>query len=214
MEAKIVIPVLVSALALGVAFVTLYFSQLRAAAITITAGEHVNIWYFTEGNCAATLPINVANNGARTAVVRRLALLIQEGGSTEGYLFEPVFYDRIDEDGNFQHESQPHPIAVPGRSTETKQILFRSSLERPEEFRFRKAGSYRLTVVAWLKNSVKPQAADTFSLLITDTDLETLEKYRAENQATSVRLQQSDWRKWGAHKLTEVETAALGVNPV
>ena len=214
MEAQVIIPLIVSCLALGVSILTLYFSQLRAAAITIIAGEHLNIYYFAQGNCAVTLPISVANNGARIAVVRRVALLIKEGGSPEGYLVEPLFYDRIDEQGDFQHEFQPYPIAVPGRSTETKQILFRSSFERPDEFRFFKSGLYKITVLAWLKNSVEPQAADSFSILIADEDLATLERYRAEKKSTSVRVRQSEWRKWGAHKLTEVETAALGVNSV
>lgn len=211
MDAIIIIPIVVSFLALGVSVLTLYFSQLRSAVLSVIAGELLNIYYFTEGNCAVTLPISVSNNGARTAIVRRIALLIQEGGSAEGYLLEPLFYDRIDERGNFQHDSQPMPIAVPGLSTETKQVLFRSSLERPGEFRFSKAGSYKVTVLAWLRNSVGPQAEDSFSIIISDELLTELEKYRVSKSSASVRVRQSEWRKWGAHRLTEVEIAALVV---
>ena len=211
MDAKVFIPIAISCLAIGVSVVTLYFSQLRSAVVAVVAGEHLNIYYFQEGNCAVTLPISVANNGARTAIVRRVALLIQEGGSAEGYLLEPIFYDRIDENGNFQHDTQPLPIAVPGRSTETKQILFRSSFDRPSEFHFLKAGTYKATVLAWLRSSVEPQAADSFSFIISDEELAQLEKNRASKSASSIRVRQSEWRKWGAHRLTEVEIAALVV---
>jgi hypothetical protein len=211
MEAKLAIPILISCFALLVSVLTLYYSQLRAAAVTIVAGEHVNISYFTVGNVAMTIPISVANNGARTAIVRRVALMIQQAGAIEGYLVEPLFYQRIDEHGNFVHDSQPHPIAVPGRSTETKQVLFRSSYERPSEFRFAKPGAYRLTVLAWVRNSIEPQAAETFSIILSDEEVEKLEQYRTGHESTSLRFQQSDWRKWGAHKLTEVEIQALGI---
>jgi len=136
MEAKILIPIILSSLALGMSILTIYFSLLQRAALRVIAGEHINVSTYKEGNCAVNLPLTFANNGARIAIIRRLALLVQRSGSADGYLLEPVFYEHVDDDGNFKHASQPTPIAVIGRSTDTKQVLFRSSLERPEELRF------------------------------------------------------------------------------
>lgn len=215
MEPKYLVPIAISCLALGISILTLYFSRLRSGAITITAGEYISIRPFPEGNCGVGVAITVANSGARPAVVRRFALLIQEGGLAEGYLVEPHMYEGTDEDGNFLYDSHPHPIAVLGNMTETKHVLFRSSLERPDEFGFfKKDGSYRITVLAWLENSVEPQAAERFSIFISDEDGVILEKLRAEKKLGLVTVRQSQWRKWAAKSVTEVEITGLGVKQV
>jgi len=207
MEVKILIPIILSCLALGMSILTVYFSLLQPAALRVIAGEHINLSTFKEGNCAVNLPV-------RIAIIRRLALLVQRSGSAEGYLLEPVFYEHVDDDGNFKHESQATPIAVIGRSTDTKQILFRSSLERPEEFRFAEAGSYQMTILGWLKGKPEPQVTDTFTVTISNATLADLERYRAEKSTSSVRLQQSEWQRWSAQKITQADVSNLGVRSV
>lgn len=210
MEAKVLIPVVVSVVALIVSGAALYYSQLQGAVVSIVVGEHVNIHHFEEGNSSVSLPISFGNNGATIATVHRVALLVRRPGSNEGYLLEPLNYQKMDENGDFQHDTQAMPIALPGRSATAKQVRFRSSLERPTEFQFIKPGTYDMTVLAWLENSVEPQRKSTFSLVISDEDATTLAERLKKKSPTTVRIGQSQWRKWSAHKLTEVEVAALG----
>ncbi len=209
LETKDLIPIVVSVIALAVSGLALYFSQLRKALVGIVAGDHLNIYHFTKGNCAIVLSVTLVNKGARLATVQHLALLVQESDSKEGYLLEPAFYERIDEHGDFQHDSQPMPVPVLGLDVETRLILFRSSSKNPSEFRFTKPGTYRLTVLGWLRNSIEPQATDSFSVVLTEEDAATLAERRESKSTTSVRIGQSEWKQWAAHKVTSVEVSAL-----
>ncbi len=202
-------PIIGSIVALIISFYSLYMAHMRPAKVDLIAGEHININYFEERNFGLTLPVNFSNSGASIATIRRVALLIQDPGNKEGYLLEPLFYQRIDERGNFLHDSMPVPIAVPARDTVTKQILFRSSWERPNEFILTKTGTYKLTLVGWIAGSVEPELGDFFSIQLTDEMISTLNERREQKATTTIRLRQSKWRKWSAHHLTELEVDAL-----
>ena len=203
------LPIVVSAIAIIISFYSLYMSHIKPAEIDLVAGEHININYFIEGNFALTLPVSFTNNGASIAIIRRVALLIQEPGKKEGYLFEPLFYQRIDEQGNFIHDSMPVPIAVPARDSVTKQIVFRSSLDRPNEFILEKEGKYQVTLLGWIAGSVEPELGDFFSIELTDANIATLNERREQKSTSTIRIRQSKWRKWSAHHLTEFEVDAL-----
>lgn len=203
------ISIVISMVSFVVSAVALYFAQLRRADIGITAGELLNISHFPEGNCGVTLPVSIANRGARPTTVHRLGLLVQKPGSKEGYLMEPLYYQKIDQAGNFLHDTQPVPIAVAGGRSETRQVLFRSSFERPDEFTFTRPGEYNFTILAWIKESVEPQAGDSFLVDLSEQSASQLDRWRKEKNTMSERVRRFEWKKWEAHKLTEVEVAAL-----
>ena len=203
------ISILISSVSFVVSVVALYFSQLRRAKIDIIAGELLNINHFAEGNCGITLAVSIANRGAIPTTVRRLGLLVQKPGSKEGYLMEPLYYQKIDQAGNFLHDTPPGPIAVAGGKSETRQVLFRSSFERPDEFTFTRPGEYNFTVLAWIKESVEPQAGDSFLVELSEQSAAQLDQWRKEKNTMTERVRRFEWKKWEAHKLTEVEVAAL-----
>ena len=149
-ERKVLIPIVISCFSLAISFMTFYLSHLRSAHIQIDSGEYIDIYYFTLDTLGITLQISIVNHGAQLATIRKLALLIQSPGSSEGYLLEPRWYQRIDQDGNFLYDSLPVPIAVASRQNVTKQVLFRSSLDRPKEFQLTKPGVYNMTVLGWI----------------------------------------------------------------
>ena len=123
-ETKDLIVLATSFVSLLVSLSTLYLTQLSVARVQMMAGEHLNIGHFPEGNLNISLPVTFVNHGARTAIVRRVALLIQIPGSSEGYLLEPFFYQKITENGTFVHESMPSPIGIVAKQNVTKQVLF------------------------------------------------------------------------------------------
>ena len=204
-----VVSLVLSVAALAVSVATLYLTFLRSPRIQIIAGDHLNIHHFPEGNVGVSLPVIIANNGANLGTVRRVALLVQSHGSSEGYLLEPFFYQRVKESGDFVQDSQPVPIIVGAEEPVTKQILFRSSLDRPSEFQFTKPGTYNILLLGWVSRSEKPDVADSFSVVVSEDETLRLTKLRQEKSGTSVRFPQSRWKQWVARHLTESEVKPL-----
>jgi hypothetical protein len=206
---KDLITIVVSFSALLLSLLTLYLSQLRAARIQMVAGEHVNLGHYVEGNLNITLPITFINHGVRIAIVRRVALLVQSSASNEGYLLEPYFFQKINETGHFQHESQPIPIVIGGKHDLTKYILFRSSIEHPTEFQILNVGTYQLTLLGWTKNSATPRISSTFSLVITPAIAEEIQGYLTRRSVITVRVPQEGWQDWKAQSLSKSKIKGL-----
>jgi hypothetical protein len=211
-ELKTLIPIVISSLALIVSFTTLYMTKIAPGKVRSIAGEHINIFYLKEGNIGVTLPVSFSNIGAKTVNIQRVALLFQSQNDKKSYLFEPVFYERLTEHGGFVPESQAAPIIIPTGKTVTKQVLFRSSIERQNEFQVR-AVTYKLTLLVWIAGSVKPERTDSFYITLSDENIKfILEQYQLvkDNKPNvSFRTLQSKWRKWTAHYLTEDEVKDL-----
>lgn len=207
MELKVILPIVISLVALLVSIVSLYVSTLRPGALHVTAGEHIAISHQPDGSAGFILPVNVANAGSKHLTVDRVALLIQQSGDPEGYLLEPSFYLALAESGDFKYDSLSVPITVFGGENVTKQVMFISSTERAAEFQMTRAGFYDVTLLAWLHGSSKPRVSDSFSIVVSEANVATLLNYIKEKKSFSVKLPQSKWRAWDAHrcKATEVE---------
>lgn len=196
-------------LSLLLSIYTLYVTQWRNARLQIFVGEHVNLGHFKEGNFHITLPVVFINNGVRVGVIRRVALLIKGSGSDDGYLLEPYFYQSIREDGHFKHESQPVPITIAGKQNLTKQILFRSSEERPTEFQLLNTGAYTLTLLGWTSDSGNPALATSFSF---DISLDAATKLHSDfknRTGNTTRITQKNWFNWTAKSLTREQIKAF-----
>ncbi len=202
--------IVISVISLGVSFVTLYFSHLRRGKNHIVTGEHINISHDLDGRVGITLPVSFANDGARLTTVQRVGLLVQLESDEEGYLLEPVFYQRINEVGDFVQDSQPVPIRIPARQSITKQIFFGSSQHHPGEFQILKPGKYHLRILGWESDADKPRLVDKFAIIVSDQDAASLNERFDQRTLTSVRICQSKWRSWSAHPLTAKEVNLLG----
>jgi hypothetical protein len=193
----------------SISLIALYKTQFSSARMRIFAGEHLNVGHFKEGNFQITLPVVLVNSGIKTGVIRRVGLLIQIQASGAGYLLEPYFYQKIDEAGNFQNESQPAPIAIGGKQNLTKQIQFRSSLERATEFRLLDPGSYSLKLLGWTDSSRGPDLLDSLSFTISPKSAAQLQSDFEQLNGKTTRVSQEDWIDWQARTLTEREIKAL-----
>ena len=209
LETKDLIILSLSFISLLVSLSTLYFTQLSIARVQIMAGEHLNIGHFPEGNLNVSLPVTFVNHGARTAIVRRVALLVQTPGSSEGYLLEPVFFQRIDEKGDFLHDTLPIPIGIGAKENVTKQVLFRSSYEQPTEFQLINSGTYVFTLLGWIKDVVNPDVSDSFSIIISKEAATNLQDNLASKSGSTERIPQAAWRNWTARSLTEFQVKGL-----
>ncbi len=195
------LPLVISILALVTSFVALYLAHLRPARLEIAVGEQVSISRFPQRNVGLSIAVAFGNHGAQLATVTRLALVIQESGVRKGYLLEPLLYEKLDEKGESVPDSLTVPISIPPRTTIVKEIMFRSSVDRPDEFRVTKPGTYKLTLLTWITGSMTPETFGSFSIVISDQQATLLEK----KPGSLVRLRQSEWSKWAARYLTEAE---------
>jgi hypothetical protein len=208
-EKKDLIIFAMSFVSLFVSLSTLYLTQLSDARIQMMAGEHLNIGHYSEGNLNISLPVTLVNHGARTAIVRRVALLIQEPGNSEGYLMEPLYFQKLDDKGGFLHDSMPAPIGIPSKQNVTKQVLFGSSVEHPDEFQITGSGTLNLTLLGWRKNAVNPDMKDAFSIVVSNEDAAQLESSLKNKSGSTRRIPQSVWRNWNARRLTEFQIKGL-----
>lgn len=122
----------------------------------------------------------------------------QAAGATEGYMLEPLVYEKADDNMNMKTASLAVPITVVGRGAETRQVLFRSSFDNPTEFQDLRAGEYQVTVLAWLHNSDEPQAADTFRLVVETKDAAQIAKNLRRSKGNSDSASASDLAKVGS----------------
>jgi hypothetical protein len=192
-----------------ISIITLYKTQFSNARIRIFAGEHLNLGHFKEGNFQVTLPVILINSGVKTGVIRRFALLIQDPNSEDGYLLEPYFYQKIDEAGTFQHESQPAPVTIAGKQNLAKLILFRSSMERPTEFQLLNTGTYIFTLLSWTNNSGNPDIADSFSVTISPETATQLYFDFKNKTGKTTQITQENWLKWRAKSLAANQIKAV-----
>lgn len=199
----------IACIALLVSFTTLYLAHFKAARVLIMAGDNLNIGHFIEGNLNISLPVSFVNHGARTAIVRRVALLVQIPNNNEGYLLEPLFFQRVDEKGNFLQDSPSAPIGIGSKQSLTKQILFRSSHERPTEFQLLDSGTYNFTLLGWVKDVVHPDISDSFSIIISEETASNLRASFESKSGPTIRVPQAIWRNSTARSLTAYQVKGL-----
>ena len=204
-----ILPMVISVLALLISFTGLYYSQVRHAKLRLIAGEYLNVNHFTEGNVGVSLPVCIINEGTRPGTIRRVGLLIKKGESGEGNLLEPLYFQRIDERGNFLHESVPAPLTVAASQSSVKQILFRSDFDHPGDFQFVNPGMYNFLLLGWTEDSFEPTVKYPFQIELSEHAANDLKQRLATKDSGTWRIPQYIWKKWGAHHLTELEVKAL-----
>lgn len=202
LELKDFITIGIACVALFLSVTTLYFSQLRVARLQIVAGEYLYAGHFTKGNFNISLAVTLVNHGAQTAIVHRVALVIQKPEIGEPYLLEPIYFQGIDGDGNFVHESPAAPFGVSSKQSLTKQVLFRSSYPRPTEFQMIEPGVYKFTLLGWVDDTKRPALSTSFSALFSEEDVAELRTNLTQQLSATVPVTQAVWEGLTARKLT------------
>ena len=210
MHRKDLITIAISVLALTASLFTLYWSQLRSAEIEATTGEWVNTGYDDiYKNFWLVLPVTFTNQGARSATVRKIALLIQTPDEKKSYLLEPVYFQKLKEGGGFVNESIPIPVAVPARESVDKLVKFASSYKTPSEFEILETtGSYPAWLLMWTTTSGKPDLRERLRFELSSEELKILKKDRA-GESSVARLYESRYIRWRAQSLKDEEIKKL-----
>lgn len=160
------LPIAISLAALAVSLVNLYVANFRPAHVRAKVGEYVDLGLLREGNFYASLPVAFANDGSRTAVVTRIALLIRADQEREGYLLETVDYQRLNDDNLFVPESAPGPVVLKGGENVIKQVRFRSPLGQPTPPQLYSQGRHNLALLAWLDDAQDPVVLERLTIIL------------------------------------------------
>lgn len=194
-----------SLFSIGLSLLTLYLTQFRKAKIKVFPNEHLNIGYFEEGNFQLILSLLIVNNGTETAVINRFSLIIQDSETNDGYLLEPYYFQKINDEGHFQSESNFYAIALGSKQNVTKLILFRSSLENLNEFNKITPGEYNLTLLGWTDNFTEPSFSSSFAIEITSEVMTQLESDLQNKTGKTVRIPRKEYSKFQPKPLNEDE---------
>ena len=181
-------PIAISLFALAVSAFALFFSQLQPARIQVHPSEFAYV-----GDLGSNLEFHIyltfTNHGAALGVVRKVALLIQPPGKSNGYLLQAAYFDKLS-DRNFEPESVVGPIPVDGHRTVSRQILFISARDRPSDRPLSVPGAYRATVLAWTSIATYPTSTATFFFALSDSDIDAFTAQRLGKRTTTVELHQ------------------------
>lgn len=207
---KVIAPITISSIALALSLFSLFLSQLQPARIQVHSSEFAYLKTAPDDLLRLNLYLTFTNNGARLGVVRKVAVLLQPPGKSDGYILQAAYFDRLDVKGDITWESVIGPIPVDGHNTVSRQIRFLSARDRPGDYRaLLVRGEYRATVLVWTSTDTRPTITIPFSFMLSDRDLEDLGAQRLGKQTEYVELQHKDYQRWNPRAINEQEARHL-----
>jgi hypothetical protein len=182
------LPMVISALSLGVAVMTLFLSQLRGPRISVHAGPSVKLYYPKEGGFAVYVPTTFINDSARMGAVFRAAVsLVRTDNPRERFFIEWGSFSKYDpQTGSWRYEDMAHALAVPGKAAVNKLLWFSWLPSTIPSMRIRE-GHYILTVHYWTRRAGKP-TNDVHELHISEQTFDQIESFREGGKATTVEV--------------------------
>jgi hypothetical protein len=187
--------IIISVLAFCISSISFYLSALRPADPHIIGGSSVYIFHDVTGRASVAMPLSLSNNGARVAVIQRLALLVRHPEQKDGYLLAPYAFQRINDKGEPQDESMAGSLVIPGRSQITKQILFKAS-QADDKFSIASPGRYGFTLLAFLGGETSPMVTDAFGVELSELDANQLMHWYELGVTNSVVVEREQWKEW------------------
>lgn len=190
---------IVSIVSLLVASTALFFSQLRPAQITLSAGPGIKIYYADGVGLSFYIPATFINKAPKTGTVIRLSLTIFRNDDPETrYLFPWRSFSRFDSDKNsWVYKEMAHAFAVPGKSAVAETVWFSWPNDSSEQPSLRE-GAYTLVIHKYFDES-KPPVAYVHQLNITGKDIRSLQAYREQKKSTTIDSVLD--RKLGDHRV-------------
>jgi hypothetical protein len=201
------LPLGLSVVALIVSVSSLYLTQLRNA--NIEAHATAFLYAFNRGqNWELRLPVTFTNSGARTGVVRNVALEVAGPDRKRQLLQFAYIGGALTTNGDVSNEAVPAAIAVAGRGSEAAQMVFISPRREPDIEIFPRAGRYDVSLLVWNERQRVPTLGLKFGVEVTSHDLDTfakhpkgcdaVQKQQLDEACYFVELVNDGWRDWKA----------------
>jgi hypothetical protein len=157
-QAKQLLPLLFSGIAVFVSLSTLYLTQLRPGTVNISAGEAMQVWHNTDEEIFITMSVVFRNTGSQPLTINSLAMIIKDPNSDDALFLKYWGVKRFDQSKpgvNLVYESRRFtPLTIPPREEVAKFIDFyggppgRAWIPRPAR--------YDIYILGWTNGQVKP----------------------------------------------------------
>ncbi len=180
------ISLVIAIFSLVVAFLNVYWSHWRRAVFKIVVGPILNISHPEKG-VSILVPVTFLNYGQKLGVVYRCAMTVNRKENTEQYYyFQWRFFHSYDKGkGMFNVDQDAAPVAVPGRSTLSRTVLFHWDKEGNDSLEF-KEGLYVLSFYFWTEQNDYPSLIVQRTLNIDRERSDMLESYRSTKNSLNV----------------------------
>jgi hypothetical protein len=173
-----------------VAASTLFFTHLRPPKIVARIGPSIRIYYAdysTGGSFGIYVPATFLNLAGRTGTVLNAAITVHRSDAAEQQFFmQWRQFSKLDEDGDWTHETNAHALAVPGKSSETKMIWFMWQTGSEPKLLIRE-GEYLLRFLFWTRPGNKP-CSIYHKFFVSNAVYEHLEGFRRDKRSTTTEI--------------------------
>ncbi len=184
---KTAIPIVISAIALILSFVTYYLSSMKPADIRVSVGEWMELYHDQPGGALEIhVPVVFQNVGARSGVVRSLGLILRDGESKEAIFVKWMGFLKPEEKsgGTWLWESNGTPLPVLGHDEVTKMASFYGAegisgwIPRPAE--------YEVYLLAWASESGTPSKKCFVKWTFSEADVAAIRQNLEKGTASGV----------------------------
>lgn len=164
---KPALPIVISAVAVIISIVT-YMSSIKPAAMTLWAGERMEIYHDKYQALFLHVPIVFENTGARAGVVRSLGLVLTDPGTKESIFLKWNGFLMPTQE-TWVWESNATPLPVPAHSEIPKMTEFYGAetlvgwVPKPIE--------YELCLLGWTSDSQTPSVRYVVKWAFTESDV-------------------------------------------
>jgi hypothetical protein len=169
---------------------TLFFTHLRPPKLLARIGPPIRIYYADHSagvSFGIYVPATFINLSGRTGTVLSAAITINRADAAQQRFFmQWRQFSKLDEEGNWTHESNAHALAMPGKTSQTKMLWFMWETESQPKL-FIREGEYELTFLFWDRPKSKPHSI-RHRFFVSETIYNRLEGFIRDKLGTTTEI--------------------------
>jgi hypothetical protein len=169
---------------------TLFFTHLRPPKILARIGPSIRIYYAdysTGGSFGIYVPATFLNLAGRTGTVLSTAITIHRNDAVEQQFFmQWRQFSKLDEVGNWTHDTNAHALAIPEKSSESTMIWFMWQTDSQPKLLLPE-GEYTLRFLFWTRPREKVRVIH-HKFFVADSVYQRLEGFRRDKQSATTEI--------------------------
>ena len=199
---------LISVVAVSISLISLYFTTLQPAKVTLLPAEEISFWH-SDGILNVLVPCIFRNSGAQAGVIHKVALVIKELGDKETALLLSWEYFRYFDEKSYtwKKEDVAFPVVTHSRNSIFKAISFYGGTDSknwlPQPM------TYDLYLLAWSKASYEPDLHVKFEVTFEKSIAQDIKSDLEDGIVELHSVKRADWGKWSSKKLSPLELREL-----
>jgi len=181
---------IVSISSLVVSAATLFFTHLRPPKIEAQIGPPIRVYYADHSKGVSFgiyVPTTFINLSGRTGTVLSAGITIHRVDTAQQRFFmQWRQFSKLDDEGNWTHESNAHALVMSGKASQTKMIWFMWEAESQPKL-FLREGEYELIFLFWDRPKSKPHSI-SHRFFVSEAIHERLEDFRSNKRSTTTEI--------------------------